>query len=221
MSNIDLIFNWLGTWDQSIQIRFLAFSASFIFGYLLYRGYEVCPTYTMVNYQLGKYPNFGVMMGAIIASTIGGALGGYTLFYFSSVQEIIPPHLLVGLKPTDYYLFPISTFFGEAFLSFLYSLGVSIVCRVGPGFFGAPEISWFSNANIGSIALLLRAPGNLSLTYSAFYGAHSGDFIGFLILGAANITGTLLMNLILALTTPPVSRKNITRRKPAVKSKGK
>ncbi|KAF7456782.1 putative integral membrane protein [Cryptosporidium felis] len=221
ISRIDQVFDWLSTWDQTNQVRFLAFSASFVFGYMIYRGYEVCPTYSMVNYQLGKYPSFGIMMGSIIASTIGGIFGGYLLFYFGSVHKLIPDYLLEGLKYGDYRQFPLSSFFGEAFLSFLYSLGVSIVCRVGPGFFGAAEISWFSNANIGSISNLLRAPGNLSLTYSALYGAYSGDYIGATILGTANIAGTLLMNLLLALKGSSGSKKNQTKRKNVNKSKHK
>ncbi|KAJ1612869.1 transmembrane domain-containing protein [Cryptosporidium canis] len=218
---IDQAFEWLGAWDQTNQLRFLAFCSSFIFGYVMYRGYEVCPTYSMVNYHLGKYPSFGIMMGSVVSSTLGGVLGGILLFYLGDEYQIIPKYLLGGLKHGDYSRFPLSSFFGEAFLSFLYSLGVSIVCRVGPGFFGAAEISWFSNANIGIIANSMRAPGNLSLTYSALYGAYSGDYIGAIILGAANVAGTMLMNLLLMLTGDSIARKGRAKRKVTTKSKQK
>ncbi|EAK87475.1 hypothetical protein [Cryptosporidium parvum Iowa II] len=221
ISHIDQVFGWLSTWDQTNQLRFLAFCSSFIFGYVIYRGYEVCPTYSMVNYHLGKYPSFGIMMGSVISSTLGGVMGGILLFYLGNEYQIIPKYLLEGLKHGDYSLFPLSSFFGEALLSFLYSLGVSIVCRVGPGFFGAAEISWFSNANISIIASSMRAPGNLSLTYSALYGAYSGDYIGATILGIANITGTLLMNFLLMFRGSSIAKKTQVRRKTTTKSKQK
>ncbi|KAH7650114.1 hypothetical protein FG379_003194 [Cryptosporidium bovis] len=193
---LDILFEWLGTWEHSNQLRFLTFSSSFIFGYVFYRGYEICPTYTLVNYYLGRYPGFGTMFGSLISSTLGGVLGGYLLFYLSKVKLIIPIHLLDGIRMSDYTTFPVNTFFGELLLSFLYSLGVSIVCRVGPKFPGAAELSWFSNANIGIMANSFRAPGNLTLTYSALYGSFSGDYFGATILGSANIVGTLLLNYI-------------------------
>lgn len=218
---IDQTFEWLSTWDQTNQLRFLAFCSSFIFGYVIYRGYEVCPTYSMVNYHLGKYPSFGMMMGSVISSTLGGVFGGILLFYLGHEYQIIPKYLLEGLKHADYSVFPFDSFFGEAFLSFLYSLGVSIVCRAGPGFFGAAEISWFSNANIGIIAKSMRAPGNLSLTYSALYGAYSGDYMGAAILGAANITGTMLMNFLLMFSGSSIAKKSRVKRKTTTKSKQK
>ncbi|OII70948.1 uncharacterized protein cubi_03246 [Cryptosporidium ubiquitum] len=221
ISHIDQVFEWLSTWDQTNQLRFLAFCSSFIFGYVIYRGYEVCPTYSMVNYHLGKYPNFGIMMGSVVSSTLGGVMGGILLFYLENEYQVVPKYLLEGLKYGDYSLFPLSSFFGEAFLSFLYSLGVSIVCRVGPGFFGAAEISWFSNANIGIIASSMRAPGNLSLTYSALYGAYSGDYIGAAILGTANIAGTMLMNFLLMFRGISIAKKNQVKRKTTNKSKQK
>ncbi|KAH8738508.1 hypothetical protein FG386_001890 [Cryptosporidium ryanae] len=203
---LDILFEWLGTWEHSNQQRFLTFSSSFIFGYVFYRGYEICPTYTIVNYHLGRYPGFGTMLGSLLSSTFGGVLGGYLLFYLSNVKLVIPIYLLDGIGMKDYTVFPVNTFFGELLLSFIYSLGVSIVCRVGPRFPGAAELSWFSNANLSIMANSFRAPGNLTLTYSALYGSFSGDYLGAIILGSANIIGALLINSIFR--ENPLNNKN-------------
>ncbi|EEA05409.1 uncharacterized protein CMU_024140 [Cryptosporidium muris RN66] len=207
---INALFNWLEAWEISNQTRLLGFSASFIFGKMIYRGYEVCPTYSIINFYLGKYPSFSTMIISVISSSLGGILAGYLLYYMLNDLQILDESLLQSLRNQSFINYPIHTFFVELFLSFVYSLGVSIVCRAGSHFYGAAELSWFTNTNLVIIARTLKAPAHLTLTYSAMYGAFSGDIHGAIITGTANIFGAILLIQLLRLhnSTPKRTLKN-------------